>query len=230
MASQSRSIPLLLEADVQAPGTAITQGLCPPAWAVSAKVRGEFRALHASLTPKQSSSRCIGVTGLAPGAGTSWIVAKLACAAAEAGLTVSVADLSESRHTQLHLLTAGRETGQPEPAVNDNAQQYPTVWPGLQIVEPAAEGKPGDRQQFLTGLRNKSNLVLIDCPPLSDPSRLLQIGPAVDGFIVVVESGRGLRKKVSEAAAVLQAAKIPVLSCVLNKQKRYLPGFLDRWL
>lgn len=230
MATQSRTIPLLLEADVHAPETAPAKATCPPAWEVSTKVRDQFRALHASLTPKQSSARCVGVAGLAPGAGASWIVAKLACAAAEAGLSVSVADLSETRHTQLHLLTTGRDAGKPEPTPSDEAQQYPTVWPGLHVFEPAAESKQGDRQQFLTGLRGKSSLVLVDCPPLSDPSRLLRLGPALDGAIVVVESGRGLRKKVSEAAAVLQAAKIPVLSFVLNKQKRYLPAFLDRWL
>jgi hypothetical protein len=35
---------------------------------------------------------------------------------------------------------------------------------------------------------------------------------------------------VAEAVALLQGAKIPVISFILNKQKRYLPAFLERWL
>jgi Mrp family chromosome partitioning ATPase len=54
------------------------------------------------------------------------------------------------------------------------------------------------------------------------------IGRALDGMAVVMRAGKSSRTDCAQAVQALQSTAVPVLGAVLNREKSYLPRFLDR--
>jgi Mrp family chromosome partitioning ATPase len=74
------------------------------------------------------------------------------------------------------------------------------------------------------------NVILIDCGPMRDSSHLLDLAPAIDGVIFVVEAERERREVVARDLESIRRAGLRVFGIVLNKRKRYIPGWLYRAL
>lgn len=83
---------------------------------------------------------------------------------------------------------------------------------------------------LLTTLRDRFDFVIFDSSPFDPYSESLFLASKVDGIILVVESERTKNEVVQRVKKELESAGISILGIVLNKKKKYIPEFLERFL
>jgi hypothetical protein len=111
-------------------------------------------------------------------------------------------------------------------------------WPKEEVAGPAARTDLSDywhgsrqyRRQRIDELRSHFDYTLIDCPPLQTNLDVLGVAPVVDGVILVVEANRTRSDQVLRAEHQIQAAGGVVRGHILNKQKQFVPQWLQRRL
>jgi Mrp family chromosome partitioning ATPase len=114
-----------------------------------------------------------------------------------------------------------------------------SVWTFLR--EPAAKGPyftparttPAGRKEILEHLRRDFDCVLLDAPSVSQYSEraeeTLETCALADGVLLVVAAGRSTRDDIREAQQSITAAGGVIEGCCLNRNRRSLPTFLQRW-
>jgi Mrp family chromosome partitioning ATPase len=78
-------------------------------------------------------------------------------------------------------------------------------------------------QQWFTGLREKHDYVLIDCPSLNTSRAATILGPQCDGLLMVVGTGKATRAQVRGGLAMLTLASVKVVGLALNKRTYPVP-------
>jgi uncharacterized protein involved in exopolysaccharide biosynthesis len=78
-------------------------------------------------------------------------------------------------------------------------------------------------QQWFTGLREKHDYVLIDCPSLNASRAATILGPQCDGLLMVVGTGKATRAQVRGGLAMLALASVKVVGLALNKRTYPVP-------
>jgi uncharacterized protein involved in exopolysaccharide biosynthesis len=78
-------------------------------------------------------------------------------------------------------------------------------------------------QQWFTGLREKHDYVLIDCPSLNTSRAATILGPQCDGLLMVVGTGTATRAQVRGGLAMLALASVKVVGLALNKRTYPVP-------
>jgi uncharacterized protein involved in exopolysaccharide biosynthesis len=78
-------------------------------------------------------------------------------------------------------------------------------------------------QQWFTGLREKHDYVLIDCPSLNESRAATILGPQSDGLLLVVGTGKATRSQVRGGLAMLTLASVKVVGLALNKRTYPIP-------
>jgi Mrp family chromosome partitioning ATPase len=73
-----------------------------------------------------------------------------------------------------------------------------------------------------------ADALVFDLAPLLPYPDTNLIGRALDGVAVVMRAGKSTRAECTHAVEGLQGAGVPVLGAVLNREKSFLPRFLDR--
>ena len=89
----------------------------------------------------------------------------------------------------------------------------------------------GDSMNDLLGtLRQHFDFIIFDASPLRNYSESSFLAPKVDGVIVVVEAERTKSEVLRRVAKDLESDSIHILGVVLNKKKKYVPDFIERFL
>ena len=83
---------------------------------------------------------------------------------------------------------------------------------------------------LLNKLRDRFDFVILDASPLHAYSESRFLASKVDGVILVVEAERTKTEVVRSIKKELEAAGVTILGVVLNKKKKYIPKFLERFL
>jgi Mrp family chromosome partitioning ATPase len=215
---------------------------CPAPWNVKDALRERFRRMRMAVQARAGEPRCLGVCSLSEGEGVSWITAKLACAFAETGEATFVVDAHRTRPAQCQLFDVESvQGGAVAGAAGLPLVVRPTSWSQLVISTPSAASPSASASgdgthpaqlspEALTLLRPLARYVLVDCESLRESSQVLQLGPALDGLLFVVEAERERREAIASAIESLERSRIPILGLILNKRRTYIPTFLYRRL
>jgi Mrp family chromosome partitioning ATPase len=200
-------------------------------WNVPEKIRDNFRRVRSTLPlSNPDESLCIAVSSTCRGEGVSWVTAMLTCAIAEDNHSVLLIDYNRARPSQKRNFGVDQLTGEPIAEV-DGANLYRTSSLAVGIMTPANGKASGKDSAFsmraaLPSLRQSNKVILIDCEATRESSDLLELAPATDGVIFVVEAERERREVVARNLEWLRRAGLRVFGVVLNKRKRYIPGWL----
>jgi len=106
---------------------------------------------------------------------------------------------------------------------------------GFPVVAAAARRSPpkGDITPLLgriiTELGPQADIVLVDTPPLLTHAAMLTVGSVVPRMILVVRAGRTSSEVVSRVQREAKNVNIELIGTVLNKHRRYMPGWLYRY-
>jgi Mrp family chromosome partitioning ATPase len=83
---------------------------------------------------------------------------------------------------------------------------------------------------LLAALALDFDLVLIDAPPLLEQADAMIAAAAVRDVVLIVEAGRTRSEVLQRVRRDLDAQGVRIVAAVLNRQKRFLPGWIYRWL
>lgn len=84
-------------------------------------------------------------------------------------------------------------------------------------------------EDMLTGLRDKYDIILIDCPPLGSVIDMAVIAPKCDGAVLVVESRAISYRFLQDIKKQLDLTGVRILGAVLNKVEREKGGYYNRY-
>ncbi len=101
--------------------------------------------------------------------------------------------------------------------------------------EPCILGAPRPSRTEITvsplgALRERYDVVLIDCGSLASSVDLLCVAPHSDGVVLVVEAGRTTRDQLERAVKVVRESGARLAGCVLNKRRYPIPAWLYRFV
>ena len=82
----------------------------------------------------------------------------------------------------------------------------------------------------LRSIRDRYGCVIIDSPPIKDPSGALVLTTKADAVILVIEAGRVRREVLQRAVTVLTETGAQFLGVVLNKRRYPIPRFIYKFL
>jgi Mrp family chromosome partitioning ATPase len=85
-------------------------------------------------------------------------------------------------------------------------------------------------ERILAETTGKFDLVLFDAPPLLEQSVGLTAGTVVPRLVLVAEAGRTSHEVLDRVKRELDAEGIEIVGAILNKQPRYIPGWLYGWV
>jgi capsular exopolysaccharide synthesis family protein len=169
----------------------------------------------------------IAVTSPMAGDGKSTGAWNLAVSYAREGKRVLLVD-GDLRRPSLHGRIGGaNETGLTrvllgEATLADAVRS--TAVPGLSLLpsgpptaDPARLVESLRLRQLLLEIEETCDVAIVDTPPVLAVNDALVIARAVDGLVLIVESGKTSRRQLAEATARLSSAAIVPLGAVLNK-------------
>ena len=100
----------------------------------------------------------------------------------------------------------------------------PTSVPGLSLLtsgpstpDPARLVESLRLRQLLLDVEQTCDVAIVDTPPVLAVNDALVIARAVDGLVLIVESGKTSRRQLAEVGARFERAEIVPLGVVLNK-------------
>ena len=171
--------------------------------------------------------RSLLVTCAGPGEGKSTTIVNLAIALSRDGQRVAIVDLDLRRpsiHDYLELPndlgTASILEGR---ALVDEAIQRTRIQ-GLNVITSGPLPPDGGEliesvriERFMSELKNRFDMVLIDSAPLLIKSESLVLAKHSDGLIVLLESGKTTRHAIQAMLEILTNANIKPLGFILNK-------------
>jgi capsular exopolysaccharide synthesis family protein len=202
-----------------------------------------FRILRTNLEMHRlvPPARVVMVSGATEGEGKSLTVANLAVAEARAGRTVILVDLDLRRPAQDVLFDAGgRSPGVTDvllgrvslddamldiPLASDNDEgrcegSLRLVRAGPVPPNPGELVASKDAEQLFESLRNRADVVYVDCPPMLVASDALAISRYCDATIVVTRLSWARRSSLNELARALTASSARVAGLVITGEKR----------
>lgn len=74
------------------------------------------------------------------------------------------------------------------------------------------------------------DFIVVDAPAVLESAAVVEAGSVVPRLLLVAEAGRTSREAVQRARRRLETAGVEIIGCILNKEKRYMPAWLYRWL
>jgi Mrp family chromosome partitioning ATPase len=88
----------------------------------------------------------------------------------------------------------------------------------------------GTLSAYWDRLSAATDLILLDTPSAVRSASGLAVAPTADGVVLVIEANRSGYATVRRAKEDIERSGGHVLGVVLNKKRRYLPRFLERWV
>jgi Mrp family chromosome partitioning ATPase len=83
---------------------------------------------------------------------------------------------------------------------------------------------------MLSVLREQFDFVIFDGSPLRDYSESCFLAEKMDGVILVVEAERTKTEVLRKIRKDLESTGVNILGVVLNKKRKYIPQYLERFL
>lgn len=83
---------------------------------------------------------------------------------------------------------------------------------------------------LLWTVRSKFDIVLVDCPPITDSTVGPRLSQMADGVILMVDAGKTRWQVIQNQMREFQMNQGNVLGVILNKRKYYIPNIIYRWL
>jgi Mrp family chromosome partitioning ATPase len=87
----------------------------------------------------------------------------------------------------------------------------------------------GELQRVLTEL-DGYDLVLVDAPPVLGMADTIIAGSVVPNALLVVQAGRTRAEVLRRAQHELESVGVTIVATVLNRHRRFIPGWIYRWL
>lgn len=185
-------------------------------------------------------AKVIGVTSCQSGEGVSTVAVSLAVTAASFGQgSVLLIDANFDRPAAHRLLGVKASPGLAE--VLANRSQSPAFQPSavanLSILAAGAAEKCSVRAlaassfaELVAGLQKSFVLIVVDLPSIEVGGFTMQMASSLDGVLLVVEAERVHGEVARRRKELLAQADARLLGVVLNKQRRYVPASLERWM
>ena len=101
--------------------------------------------------------------------------------------------------------------------VDDKGTSVDVLGPGAKVSNPSELINSKGFAELIESTRDKYDLVLIDCPPISMMADGIIVSRITDGTVYVIESDRTDYRVVSSCVEQLEANKAFMLGAVLNK-------------
>lgn len=185
------------------------------------------------------STIVIGVAACEPNAGVSTIAGCLAVRAAEMQFgSVLLVDGNFSRARQHKNFKSKANCGLAdvlyrgatvEEAVNE------TDVPGLSLMTAGNAVNPGGvnpdtADSLIHELRMSHQVIIFDLPPIRNTSQSFLLTKLADGVVIVVDASNTGRNLVRRSMGLLKDWDVEVFGSILNRARRTLPRWIDRWL
>ena len=87
---------------------------------------------------------------------------------------------------------------------------------------------PAAMRATLAALAAQFDWVVVDGPPVLEAAESVDLGPLVDGVVLVVRSGHTKRPVALRAAEMLRKSGVRILGSVLNRRHLEIPDFIYR--
>ena len=186
-----------------------------------------WRTIRSAASQAGRDKRRIAVTSAVAGEGKSTCAWNLAVSYAREGKRVLLID-GDLRRPSLHRrIGDGNETGLTRVLSGDATLAdavKTTAVPGLSLLasgpptaDPARLVESLRLRQLLLDIEGRCDVAIVDTPPVLAVNDALVIARAVDGLVLIVESGKTSRRQLAEVVARLASAAIAPLGVVLNK-------------
>ena len=119
-----------------------------------------------------------------------------------------------------------------------NALEARRLGQGALLVLPASTAPPGNPaaipgralRDLMAELFGYADLLVFDLAPILPYPDTVQLSASLDGLALVLRAGRSRRSDSRRAMTLLQGEGAPVLGAVLNRERSFIPGFVERWL
>lgn len=206
-------------------GVLISRGAAPT------PLSDAYEQLHTSMLFACSNGevRTLVITSGLPGEGKTTNATNLAVTLAQGGRRVMLVDADLRRGRLAKLFGASREPGLVDVLEGTTSLEESVRWvevgggkhlyllpTGRLPTNPAQLlGSPAMRE-LLARLRDESEIVILDCPPLNIVADAAVLGRQVDGVLLVVRLGSTPFDALVHGAEQLRAASVPVFGAVLN--------------
>ncbi len=174
---------------------------------------------------------CVAFTSATRGEGVSEMVGRLAMEASfQAGTRVAVLNAAS-------LLRKFETEGSVSFAMRFNDKQRHWVLAATEDPNARPMGHGGTQGLFSTRLRplleqarGEFDLLLMDCPSLSESTLAAELARCVDGYVAVVSAGQARRQNLEDMRSVLDHAGAPLLGYVLNRRRYPVPRWVHKLL
>jgi polysaccharide biosynthesis transport protein len=206
-------------------GVLISRGAAPT------PLSDAYEQLHTSMLFAYSNGevRTLVITSGLPGEGKTTNATNLAVTLAQGGRRVMLVDADLRRGRLAKLFGASREPGLVDVLEGTTGLEKSVRWvevgggkhlyllPTGRLPPNPAQllGSPAMRE-LLARLRDESEIVILDCPPLNIVADAAVLGRQVDGVLLVVRLDATPFDALVHTAEQLRAASVPVLGAVLN--------------
>lgn len=160
-----------------------------------------YRSLRVSLFNGEAGSlRSLGFTGAAPRHGSSTTAANFALIMAETGTRVTLVDADLYRPSLHRFFDLPNTVGLSSVLTGDAqlADALQSVTPpskvkllagGPAVPNPAALFRPERLKALLNALTQEADLVIVDLPSVAAVAYTVQLGPMLDGLVLVLRAG-----------------------------------------
>lgn len=188
---------------------------------------------------KSLSTIVIGVAACEPNAGVSTIAGCLAVRAAEMQFgNVLLVDGNFARARQHKNFKSKNKCGLADVlyrgATVDEAVTGTGVT-GLSLMSAGSAVNPGGvnpdaANALMHELRMSHQVIIFDLPPIRNTSQSFLLTKLADGVVIVVDASNTGRNLVRRAMSLLNDWDVDVFGSILNRARRTLPRWIDRWL
>jgi len=222
----------------------VEEGQRLPVVAVSPRspIAERFRALRTNIqfTSPDHPLHTLLITSPGPGDGKSTVASNLAVAVSQGGRRVTMVDGDMRRPTLHKRLNVENQGGlsalfiQPNLYLNGNLQS--TGMPGLNVLtggnvppNPAELLGSAKMLDILRAVKDETEMVIIDSPPVTSVTDAVVLAPGVDGVLIVVRPGVTKLAAAREAINELKRAGANILGLIVNGVRaediRYYSGY-----
>jgi non-specific protein-tyrosine kinase len=185
-----------------------------------------FRRLRTNLqfVDVDRPPKVIAVTSALSGEGKTNVAINLAATLAEDGESVCLVDTDLRQPTAARLLGLVRDAGLTtvligQAQVDDvlqSAGSFSVLTSGRIPPNPTELLGTEHMRDLLATLARQYDHVVLDTSPVLPVADTSVIGPAVDGYLLVVRAGRTTRHQIADAVRTIQQVKTPLIGTTLN--------------
>lgn len=209
------------------------------------KLQTEFRAILSDVMLSTASGpegslrgKSLGVMAIDSGSGASTLAAALAFVATEkCGIETTLIDANSENPTLSKFFKLNGAPGLAELASGDATHSecvQKRAAHGLSLISSSSSYKDRQRMDMpaksisaaVANFRETSDLVIVDLPAAASADRAVALSHYLDFVLLVVQSERTDWATAERIARRLNTAERQVVGVVLNKSRRYLPGWL----